>query len=165
MGFTYQMPSFRFHVYEAADSLQIPIATNLIFLEAKNLCFVGDEAEEDIQYPFYTEGSKALLRARVEIAKCSILRVALRLQRARRKRDDPDEDLDAEIDWALKQAGSLVWSSRDFKPVKTLSGHEGRVTSLDIAGDGQYIATVSSDRTIKHWSSRNSAKEKDMKID
>ncbi|KAI8562293.1 hypothetical protein RHMOL_Rhmol03G0023200 [Rhododendron molle] len=38
MGFTYQMPSFRFHVYEEADSLQIPIATNLIFLEAKNLC-------------------------------------------------------------------------------------------------------------------------------
>lgn len=58
-----------------------------------------------------------------------------------------------------------VWSSRDFKPVKTLSGHEGRVTSLDIAGDGQCIATVSSDRTIKLWSSRNSGKEKDMEID
>lgn len=27
-----------------------------------------------------------------------------------------------------------VWSSRDFKPIRTLSGHEAKVTSLDIAG-------------------------------
>lgn len=29
---------------------------------------------------------------------------------------------------------SQVWSSRDFKPVKTLSGHESKVTSLDVVG-------------------------------
>lgn len=27
-----------------------------------------------------------------------------------------------------------IWSARDFKPVKTLSGHEAKVTSLDIIG-------------------------------
>lgn len=41
MGFTYQMPSFRFHIYVEAYSLQISIATNpktLIFLEGKTRC-------------------------------------------------------------------------------------------------------------------------------
>ncbi|GAB4843898.1 hypothetical protein Ancab_013862 [Ancistrocladus abbreviatus] len=57
-----------------------------------------------------------------------------------------------------------VWSSRDFKPVKTLSGHEAKVTSLDIVADGQYIATVAHDRTIKLWSS-NHEKEKAMEVD
>ncbi|KAI8562373.1 hypothetical protein RHMOL_Rhmol03G0031400 [Rhododendron molle] len=212
--------------------------------------FVSDEAEE---YPFYTKGSKALLRARVEIAKYSIPRVALRLQRAKRKRDDPDEDLDAEIDWALKQAGSLVldwseigddrplsgcsfscdgnmlatcassrvaklwsmpqvkkvfgisfspngyhlatggehnsWRIWDLRKRKSLFGHleilslsrhypvmkdelhhwklqeYSRLLFLLLVANGQYIATVSSDRTIKHWSSRKSGKEKDMEID
>lgn len=27
-----------------------------------------------------------------------------------------------------------IWSARDFKPVKTLSGHEAKVTSLDVLG-------------------------------
>ncbi|CAL1372379.1 unnamed protein product [Linum trigynum] len=52
-----------------------------------------------------------------------------------------------------------VWSGKDFKPVKTLSGHESKVTSLDITPDGECIATVSHDRTIKLWSSRSSEKE------
>ncbi|PWA96383.1 G-protein beta WD-40 repeat-containing protein [Artemisia annua] len=47
-----------------------------------------------------------------------------------------------------------VWSSRDFKPVKVLSGHESKVTSVDVVADGQTIATVSHDRTIKLWSSK-----------
>ena len=29
---------------------------------------------------------------------------------------------------------SQVWSARDFKPVKVLSGHEAKVTSVDVAG-------------------------------
>ncbi|CAA2984190.1 U4 U6 small nuclear ribonucleo PRP4 [Olea europaea subsp. europaea] len=58
-----------------------------------------------------------------------------------------------------------VWSSRDFKPVKTLSGHESKVTSLDVVGDGECIGTVSHDRTIKLWSSKDDEKEKTMDID
>lgn len=34
-----------------------------------------------------------------------------------------------------------IWSARDFKPVKTLSGHEAKVTSLDVAG-GKFVVLV-----------------------
>nr|XP_010921905.1 LOW QUALITY PROTEIN: U4/U6 small nuclear ribonucleoprotein PRP4-like protein [Elaeis guineensis] len=60
---------------------------------------------------------------------------------------------------------AMVWSAQDFKPVKTLAGHEAKVTSLDITGDGQQIATVSHDRTIKIWTSRFNEKDKAMDID
>ncbi|XP_078442813.1 WD-40 repeat family protein / small nuclear ribonucleoprotein Prp4p-like protein [Wolffia australiana] len=50
---------------------------------------------------------------------------------------------------------AMVWSAKDFKPVKTLIGHEGRVTDLDITSDGQTIATVGHDKTIKIWTCKN----------
>ncbi|KAL6987222.1 hypothetical protein U1Q18_012973 [Sarracenia purpurea var. burkii] len=104
-----------------------------------------DEVEEEIQYPFYTEGSNALLRARVEIALYSISRAALRLQRARRKRDDPDEDLDAEIDWALKQAGSLVLDCSEIGDDRPLSG-------CSFSHDGKMLATCALNGVAKLWS-------------
>ncbi|BBM98085.1 U4/U6 small nuclear ribonucleoprotein PRP4 [Marchantia polymorpha subsp. ruderalis] len=59
--------------------------------------------------------------------------------------------------WYLRTGRSiLALEARDFKPVKTLAGHEGKVMDLDVMEDGQYIATVSSDRTIKLWSHFNS---------
>lgn len=57
---------------------------------------------------------------------------------------------------------AMVWSAQDFKSIKTLAGHEAKVTGLDITGDGQQIATVAHDRTIKIWSSRSNGKEKAM---
>ena len=90
--------------------------------------------EETLQYPFYTEGSKSLLDARVEIAKYSIMRAASRLSRARRKRDDPDEDLDAEIDWVLKGAGSLVLDCSEIGDDRPLSG-------CSFSRDGKLLAT------------------------
>lgn len=60
---------------------------------------------------------------------------------------------------------AMVWSAQDFTPIRTLAGHEAKVTGLDITGDGQLMATVSHDRTIKIWSSRSSGKEKVMDID
>ncbi|CAL9133500.1 U4/U6 small nuclear ribonucleoprotein PRP4-like protein [Musa acuminata AAA Group] len=60
---------------------------------------------------------------------------------------------------------AMVWSAQDFKPIKTLSGHEAKITSLDITRDGQQIATVSHDRTIKIWTSRSNGKENDMDLD
>ncbi|KAH7850263.1 hypothetical protein Vadar_029987 [Vaccinium darrowii] len=101
-----------------------------------------DEAEQDIQYPFYTEGSKALLQAKVEIAKYSIQRAALRLQRARRKRD---EDLDAEIDLALKQAGSLLLDCSEIGDDRPLSG-------CSFSHDGNMLATSASSGVAKLWS-------------
>ncbi|KAL6222785.1 hypothetical protein ACLB2K_006175 [Fragaria x ananassa] len=61
--------------------------------------------EQEIEYPFFTEATrpKALREARVHIAHYSMPRAALRLQRARRREEDPDEDMDAEINWALGQ--------------------------------------------------------------
>lgn len=87
--------------------------------------------EESLQYPFYTEGPKSLLEARVDIAKYSIVRAASRLHRARRKRDDPDEDLDAEMDWVLQEAGNLVLDCSEIGDDRPLSGcsfsHDGRL--------------------------------------
>lgn len=34
-----------------------------------------------------------------------------------------------------------IWSSRDFKPVKTLAGHEAKVTSLDVVGGESLLAS------------------------
>ena len=43
-----------------------------------------------------------------------------------------------------------IWSSRDFKPVKTLSGHEAKVTSLDVSG-GKYIVLVKNVDIVKKF--------------
>lgn len=113
--------------------------------EASGSVAPGEGLEEDIQYPFYTEGSKALLDARVDIAKYSIVKAALRLHRASRKRDDPDEDLDAEIDWALKQAGSLVLDCSEIGDDRPLSG-------CSFSHDGKMLATCCLTGVARIWS-------------
>lgn len=97
--------------------------------------FAAEEAEEEmLQYPFYTEGSKALLDARIDIAKYSLVRGALRLQRAQRRRDDPDEDMDAEMNWALNQAGTLALDCSEIGDDRPLSG-------CSLSPDGALLAT------------------------
>lgn len=93
-----------------------------------------DGEDEIIQYPFYTEGPRDLLAARVDIAKYSIKRATVRLQRARRKRDDPDEDVDSEIDWALRQAGNLALDCSEIGDDRPLSG-------CSLSRDGNLLAT------------------------
>ncbi|XP_022201719.2 U4/U6 small nuclear ribonucleoprotein Prp4 [Nilaparvata lugens] len=44
-----------------------------------------------------------------------------------------------------------VWSSKTWQPLKTLSGHDGKVMGLDISPDSKFIATCSYDRTFKLW--------------
>ena len=45
-----------------------------------------------------------------------------------------------------------VWSTKDFKLLRKLAGHEGHVACIDICPDGSnLLATVSQDRTIKLW--------------
>lgn len=105
-----------------------------------------EDAEEEVfQYPFYTYGSKALLDARVDIVKYSIVRAALRIHRAQRKRDDPDEDMDAEMDWALKQAGNLVLDCSEIGDDRPLSG-------CSFSQDGKLLATCSLSGVAKLWS-------------
>ncbi|GMJ00523.1 LACHESIS, proline-rich protein 4 [Hibiscus trionum] len=105
----------------------------------------AEDFEEDIEYPFYTEGPKVLLDARIDIAKYSIVNAAARLQRARRKRDDPDEDMDAEVDWALRQAGNLVLDCSEIGDDRPLSG-------CSFSRDGKLLATCSLSGVAKLWS-------------
>ncbi|KAK4796443.1 hypothetical protein SAY86_028769 [Trapa natans] len=112
---------------------------------AASAAAAGDDMEEDtLQYPFYTEGSRALLDARIDIAKFSTARSALRLQRARRRRDDPDEDMDAEIDWALKQVESL---SLDCSEI----GDERPLLGCSFSSSGNLLATCAMNGVGKLW--------------
>lgn len=45
-----------------------------------------------------------------------------------------------------------IWSNKTWQPLKTLSGHDGKIMSVDISPNSQYIATTSFDRTFKLWS-------------
>ncbi|GAQ77709.1 U4/U6 small nuclear ribonucleoprotein PRP4 [Klebsormidium nitens] len=54
-----------------------------------------------------------------------------------------------------------IWSGKDFKPVKTLAGHEGKILDVDISAEGQYITTAAYDRTIKLWAPDHEANELD----
>ncbi|XP_058796104.1 U4/U6 small nuclear ribonucleoprotein Prp4 isoform X2 [Phymastichus coffea] len=44
-----------------------------------------------------------------------------------------------------------IWSQNTWQPLKTLSGHDNKVMSVDISSDDKYIATTSYDRTFKLW--------------
>ncbi|WJX89663.1 hypothetical protein P8452_71640 [Trifolium repens] len=107
-----------------------------------------DETEDDHEYPFYTEGSKSLLDARIDIAKYSLVRAAVRIQRAQRRRDDPDEDVDAEMDWTLKQAANL---NLEFSEI----GDDRPLTGCSFSRDGKRIATCSLTGASKLWSMPN----------
>ncbi|WCJ33405.1 U4/U6 small nuclear ribonucleoprotein PRP4-like protein [Euphorbia peplus] len=106
----------------------------------------GDDVDEEmLQYPFYTEGSKELLHCRIHVAKFSIARAASRVLRAKRRREDPDEDVDGEIDWALKQAASLVLDCSEIGDARPLSG-------CSFSNDGKQLATCSLTGIGKVWS-------------
>ncbi|KAI8915766.1 WD40-repeat-containing domain protein [Gorgonomyces haynaldii] len=42
-----------------------------------------------------------------------------------------------------------LWTDGDYKPIRSLSGVEGKVMCTDISGDGKYIVTALYDRTFK----------------
>jgi len=49
-------------------------------------------------------------------------------------------------------ATAKLWDARDWRLVRTLAGHEGRVMGADMAPDGSgAAATVAYDRTLKLW--------------
>ncbi|XP_073837905.1 U4-U6 small nuclear riboprotein factor 60K [Musca autumnalis] len=45
-----------------------------------------------------------------------------------------------------------IWSNKTWQPLKTLQGHDGKVVSLDISSNSNFIVTTSFDRTFKLWS-------------
>ncbi|KAG0252373.1 hypothetical protein BG011_007014 [Mortierella polycephala] len=44
-----------------------------------------------------------------------------------------------------------IWSADDWKLQKSLVGHTGKVTGLDISNDGRFIGSSGFDRTFKLW--------------
>ncbi|KAF6136537.1 hypothetical protein GIB67_015993 [Kingdonia uniflora] len=106
---------------------------------------IEDDVEGPQTYPFYTEGSNALLEARAYIAKYSIVKSALRLERARRRRDDPDEDFNAEMDWALRQASNLALDCSEI-------GDDRALTGCSFSHDGKILATCAMSGATKLWS-------------
>ena len=44
-----------------------------------------------------------------------------------------------------------IWGTRDFRLLKTLEGHEGRVVGVDFLPCGTRLVTASHDRTFKLW--------------
>ncbi|KAF2904969.1 hypothetical protein ILUMI_01212 [Ignelater luminosus] len=62
------------------------------------------------------------------------------------QKDGADYLVTASYDTTVK-----LWTNRTWQPLKTLSGHDGKVMCVDISPDNQYIATASYDRTFKLW--------------
>uniref|UniRef100_A0A9I9DKM0 Uncharacterized protein n=1 Tax=Cucumis melo TaxID=3656 RepID=A0A9I9DKM0_CUCME len=105
----------------------------------------------------------------------SILGASSHLERAKRKRDDPVEDVEAEMDWALRQAerddrplsgcsfssdgkflatSSLsgvakLWSMPQIRKVSNFKGHTERVTDVMFSPVNECLATASADRTAR----------------
>ncbi|KAK9156141.1 hypothetical protein Sjap_003621 [Stephania japonica] len=104
-----------------------------------------DEGEEGPQsYPFYTEGSRALLEARIGIARYSIERAKARIARAKRRRDDPDEDEEAEMNWAVEQVKGLVLDCSEI-------GEDRPLTGCAFSPDGSLLATCAMNGVGRLW--------------
>ncbi|KAI8602988.1 WD40 repeat-like protein [Dissophora ornata] len=48
-----------------------------------------------------------------------------------------------------------LWSADDWKLQKSLVGHTGKVTGMDISSDGRFIGSSGFDRTFKLWAPEN----------
>ncbi|KAF7727332.1 hypothetical protein EC973_007641 [Apophysomyces ossiformis] len=48
-----------------------------------------------------------------------------------------------------------MWSGDDYRLIKSLEGHEGRVMGVDISNDGRFLASSGFDRTFKLWADEN----------
>ncbi|KAG0002781.1 hypothetical protein BGZ79_002334 [Entomortierella chlamydospora] len=48
-----------------------------------------------------------------------------------------------------------LWSADDWKLQKSLVGHTGKVSGLDISNDGRFIGSTGFDRTFKLWAPEN----------
>lgn len=48
-----------------------------------------------------------------------------------------------------------MWSGDDFRLIKSLEGHEGKVMGVDISRDGRFMASSGFDRTFKLWADEN----------
>lgn len=107
---------------------------------------IGEEEEEEqIEYPFFTEGSQELLKARLDIARYSLPRAKARIERAKRRHEDPDEDPEAEAELVVKQAGEFVLECSEI-------GDDRPLTGCSFSRDASMLATSSWSGIVKVWS-------------
>lgn len=107
-----------------------------------------DEAEEmeGLQtFPFYTEGSEELLKARIEIMKFSLPKAAGRIERTKRQRENPDEDRDAEVDSVLQRVSQIGMNYSEIGDDRPLSG-------CAFSPDASLLATSGWSGITKIWS-------------
>jgi WD40 repeat protein len=50
-----------------------------------------------------------------------------------------------------------TWNTRDWAPIGSYSGHEGKVTCVDVFHNEQQLVSVSFDRTVKIWEHEESS--------
>ncbi|XP_048570691.1 U4/U6 small nuclear ribonucleoprotein PRP4-like protein [Triticum urartu] len=104
-----------------------------------------DDDMEQIQYPFFTEGTNQLLQARVDIAMYSLPRAKARVDSAKRRLAGPDEDPEAEAALVVKQAGDFVLECSEI-------GDDRPLTGCSFSRDASMLATSSWSGIIKVWS-------------
>lgn len=83
----------------------------------------ADTVQEDVPplQLFYTEGTEELLVCRKEILKYSLPRAQERIERAKRKRNDPDEDEDVETQQVLDAMASTSMECSEIGDSRPLS--------------------------------------------
>ncbi|KAJ0084249.1 hypothetical protein Patl1_29421 [Pistacia atlantica] len=85
-----------------------------------------------------------IIKARIELNCRTFMRVSC-LQLTCRKREDPDENIDAEIDLALRQAQSLFLDCNEF-------GDDRPLSCCSFSHDGNLLATCALSGVAKIWS-------------
>ncbi|XP_044331188.1 U4/U6 small nuclear ribonucleoprotein PRP4-like protein [Triticum aestivum] len=110
-----------------------------------------DEGTEQIKYPFFTEGTNQLLQARIDIAMYSLPRAKARVERAKRRLADLDEDPEAEAALVVKQAA-------DFALERSEIGDDRPLTGCSFSRDASMLATSSWSGIVKVWSMPQIAK-------
>ncbi|GJP38182.1 hypothetical protein CLOM_g22637 [Closterium sp. NIES-68] len=109
----------------------------------------GGEVLETEEVPqaelFYTEGSKELLEARQAIAVFSLPRAGERIRRAKRRREDPDEDEEAE-------AKEIMGVVQGFSMQVSEIGDERPISSCALSPDASYLATSGWSGSCRLWS-------------
>ncbi|CAM6051140.1 unnamed protein product [Sphagnum compactum] len=94
---------------------------------------------------FYTEGSTELFDARTEILKFSLSRAQSRIESAKRKRADPDEDEDLEFEEVLQ---TMANTSMDCSEI----GDGRPLSACAFSADASLLATSSWTGVAKLWS-------------
>ncbi|KAH7430213.1 hypothetical protein KP509_09G088700 [Ceratopteris richardii] len=112
---------------------------------AEDIAAKEEERMEEVQTaPFFTEGPPALLQTRIDIMKYSLSRAASRIMRMKQKRENPDEDEDAELDYVLERMSNISMNCSQI-------GDDRPLSSCAFSPDGDILATSGWSGVTKLW--------------